>query len=138
MPAFHHLFLRNVLPALLLVVALFTFSATTTAQEFTRLRADFTIQKTGSNSAQSLTKGTVYYDRTLKRIVDETLDANDMEKSDIDWLVPHQANIRIIEATAKQLNMGMDKVVVTVDRHGNTSAASVPLAPDTAVRDGRP
>ena len=75
--------------------------------------------------------------RTLGRIVDETLTANNMEKSDIDWLVPHQANIRIINATAKKLNMPMDKVVVTVDEHGNTSAASVPLALDVAVRDGR-
>ena len=74
---------------------------------------------------------------TLGRIVDETLQANDMKKSDVDWLVPHQANIRIINATARKLNMSMDKVVVTVDQHGNTSAASVPLALDTAVRDGR-
>ncbi len=74
---------------------------------------------------------------TLGRIVDETLAANDMEKSDVDWLIPHQANIRIIKATAKKLKMAMDHVVVTVDEHGNTSAASVPLALDTAVRDGR-
>ena len=74
---------------------------------------------------------------TLGRIVDETLHANDMKKSDVDWLVPHQANIRIINATARKLNMSMDNVVVTVDQHGNTSAASVPLALDTAVRDGR-
>ena len=74
---------------------------------------------------------------TLGRIVDETLEANNLEKSDIDWLVPHQANIRIIAATAKKLNMSMDHVVVTVDRHGNTSAASIPLAFDEAVRDGR-
>ena len=74
---------------------------------------------------------------TLGRIVDETLAANDMEKSDIDWLIPHQANIRIIQATARKLKMSMDHVVVTVDEHGNTSAASVPLALDTAIRDGR-
>ena len=74
---------------------------------------------------------------TLGRIVDETLEANNMEKSDIDWLVPHQANIRIINATAKKLSMSSDNVVVTVDEHGNTSAASVPLALDVAVRDGR-
>ena len=60
-----------------------------------------------------------------------------MQKSDIDWLVPHQANIRIIQATAKKLRMDTDHVVMTVDKHGNTSAASVPLALDTAVRDGR-
>jgi len=74
---------------------------------------------------------------TLDQIVDETLVANNMQKSDIDWLVPHQANIRILQATAKKLDMSMDKVVVTVDKHGNTSAASIPLALDTAVRDGR-
>jgi len=74
---------------------------------------------------------------TLGRIVDETLAFNNMEKSDIDWLVPHQANIRIIKATAKKLKIDMDHVVVTVNEHGNTSAASVPLALDTAVRDGR-
>jgi len=74
---------------------------------------------------------------TLGRIVDETLAYNNMEKSDIDWLVPHQANTRIINATAKKLKMSMDHVVVTVNKHGNTSAASVPLALDVAVRDGR-
>ena len=74
---------------------------------------------------------------TLGRIVDETLAANNLQKSDIDWLVPHQANIRIINATAKKLSMSLDHVVVTVDEHGNTSAASVPLALDVAVRDGR-
>ena len=75
--------------------------------------------------------------RTLHRIVDETLAANHLEKSDVDWLIPHQANIRIIEATARKLGMSMDRVVVTVGEHGNTSAASVPLALDAAVRDGR-
>ncbi|MDP2432519.1 MAG: beta-ketoacyl-ACP synthase III [Pseudomonadota bacterium] len=75
--------------------------------------------------------------KTLDAIVDETLAANGLAKTDIDWLVPHQANIRIIQATAKKLGMSMDNVVVTVDRHGNTSAASVPLAFDTAVREGR-
>ena len=74
---------------------------------------------------------------TLDAIVDETLAANNLQKSDVNWLVPHQANIRIIQATAKKLGMSMDNVVVTVDRHGNTSAASIPLALDTAVRDGR-
>jgi 3-oxoacyl-[acyl-carrier-protein] synthase-3 len=74
---------------------------------------------------------------TLDAIVDETLGANGMEKTHVDWLVPHQANIRIIQATAKKLGMDMDRVVVTVDRHGNTSAASIPLALDVAVRDGR-
>jgi len=74
---------------------------------------------------------------TLGRIVDETLEANNLHKGDVDWLIPHQANIRIIKATAKKLKMPMENVVVTVDEHGNTSAASVPLALDVAVRDGR-
>jgi 3-oxoacyl-[acyl-carrier-protein] synthase-3 len=74
---------------------------------------------------------------TLGRIVDETLEHNGLAKSDVDWLIPHQANIRIIQATARKLGMNMDHVVVTVDEHGNTSAASIPLALDVAVRDGR-
>ncbi len=74
---------------------------------------------------------------TLGRIVDETLAANDMDKSQVDWLVPHQANIRIINATARKLDMSLDRVIVTVDEHGNTSAASIPLALDIGVRDGR-
>jgi len=75
--------------------------------------------------------------RTLGRIVDETLEHNRMEKSELDWLIPHQANLRIIAATARKLGMTIDQVVVTVDRHGNTSAGSVPLALDEAVRSGR-
>lgn len=74
---------------------------------------------------------------TLGRIVDETLEANHMQKSDIDWLVPHQANIRIIEATAKKLKMSMQQVVVTLQDQGNTSSASVLLALNEAIRDGR-
>ena len=73
----------------------------------------------------------------LAHIVDESLAANNLERSDLDWLVPHQANLRIISATAKKLGMTLDNVVVTLDRHGNTSAASVPCALDEAVRDGR-
>jgi 3-oxoacyl-[acyl-carrier-protein] synthase-3 len=75
--------------------------------------------------------------KVLDEIVEECLAANGMQKADIDWLVPHQANIRIIQATAKKLGMSMEKVVVTVDRHANTSAASIPLALDEAVRDKR-
>ncbi len=75
--------------------------------------------------------------RTLGRIVEETLGSNNLDKSDLDWLIPHQANFRIISAMAKMLDMSMDNVVVTVDRHGNTSSASVPLALDEAIRDGR-
>ena len=74
---------------------------------------------------------------TLGSLVEETLHPNDMDHIDVDWLVPHQANYRIIEATAKKLDLPMDKVVVTVGEHGNTSAASIPLALDVAVRDGR-
>ena len=73
----------------------------------------------------------------LAHIVDETLQANNIAREELDWLVPHQANLRIISATAKKLGMTMEKVVVTLDRHGNTSAASVPSALDEAVRDGR-
>ncbi len=74
---------------------------------------------------------------TLGRIVDETLEVNGLQKHDIDWLIPHQANIRIIQATARKLDMPMERVVLTVQDHGNTSAASVPMALDVAVRDGR-
>ncbi|WP_394132136.1 beta-ketoacyl-ACP synthase III [Shewanella maritima] len=73
----------------------------------------------------------------LSNVVTETLTINNVEKEDIDWLVPHQANFRIIKATAKKLNMSLDKVVLTLSKHGNTSAASVPIALDEAVRDGR-
>lgn len=75
--------------------------------------------------------------KALDSVVEETLQANGLERGDIDWLIPHQANLRIIEATAKRLDMPMDRVVVTVDRHGNTSSGSVPLALDEAVRSGR-
>jgi 3-oxoacyl-[acyl-carrier-protein] synthase-3 len=78
-----------------------------------------------------------YAVRALDSVVDETLAANGLDKSDLDWLIPHQANLRIIEATAKRLHMPMDRVIVTVDRTGNTSAGSVPLALDEAVRSGR-
>jgi len=75
--------------------------------------------------------------RTLGQIVTDTLERNGLSKSDIDWLVPHQANKRIIDATARKLGLAPERVVLTVAEHGNTSAASVPLALDTAVRDGR-
>jgi 3-oxoacyl-[acyl-carrier-protein] synthase III len=73
----------------------------------------------------------------LGNVVDETLAKNNLSKSDIKWLVPHQANIRIIQAVAKKLDLPMERVIVTVQEHGNTSAASVPLALDRGVRDGR-
>jgi 3-oxoacyl-[acyl-carrier-protein] synthase-3 len=73
----------------------------------------------------------------LGQVVDETLAANGLDLTSLDWLVPHQANIRIIQATARKLELPMERVIVTVQEHGNTSAASVPLALDVAVRDGR-
>jgi 3-oxoacyl-[acyl-carrier-protein] synthase-3 len=75
--------------------------------------------------------------KVLSDVVEEVLAENKLQGSDIAWLVPHQANIRIMEATAKKLGLSMDNVIVTVATHGNTSAASIPLALDTAVRDGR-
>ena len=74
---------------------------------------------------------------TLGSIARETLAANNVEKKDISWLIPHQANLRIIKATARKFGVPMDRVVVTVDQHANTSSASIPLALDVAVRDGR-
>lgn len=74
---------------------------------------------------------------TLNDMVEEALTANNLQKSDIDWLVPHQANLRIIVATAKKLDLPMERVVVTVEEQGNTSSGSIPLALDEAVRDGR-
>jgi 3-oxoacyl-[acyl-carrier-protein] synthase III len=73
----------------------------------------------------------------LSSVMGEVLEAASLEPKDVTWIVPHQANLRILEATAKKLNISPDQVVVTVDSHANTSAASVPLALDTAVRDGR-
>ncbi len=75
--------------------------------------------------------------RTLARVVDETLAANGLNKTEIDWLVPHQANLRIIQATARHLDMPMEKVILTVQKHGNTSSASVPLALDHGIRTGQ-
>lgn len=73
----------------------------------------------------------------LSEVVEQTLAANNMQKSDLDWLVPHQANFRIIKATAKKLDMSLDQVVLTLENYGNTSAATVPTALDAAIRDGR-
>ncbi|RPI47970.1 MAG: ketoacyl-ACP synthase III [Betaproteobacteria bacterium] len=75
--------------------------------------------------------------KVLGEVMEEALTQHGIERSQLDWLIPHQANIRIIQATARRIGMGMEKVVVTVDRHANTSAASIPLALDLAVRDGR-
>lgn len=75
--------------------------------------------------------------KTLNAVVEETLAANQLDKSAIDWLIPHQANLRIIDATARRLDLPMERVIVTVDRHGNTSSASVPMALDEGVQSGR-
>ena len=100
-----------------------------------------------SNNLASVTAGTAYVEmagrevfrmavQKMGEVVEEALDANGLEREDIDWLVPHQANIRIIAATAKKLKLPMDRVVLTVAEHGNTSAASIPLALDVAARRG--
>lgn len=94
------------------------------------LRAGFNVHMSGNEVFKVAVK-------RLVSIVEETLEANGMERSEIDWLIPHQANFRIINATAKRLAMPMDKVILTVQDYGNTSAASVPMALDVAVRDGR-
>jgi 3-oxoacyl-[acyl-carrier-protein] synthase-3 len=75
--------------------------------------------------------------KALDSVVEEALEANGLDRHQIDWLIPHQANLRIIEATAKRLDMPMERVIVTVDKHGNTSSGSVPLALDEAVRTGK-
>jgi len=73
----------------------------------------------------------------LAAVLEETLVIAGLTSADVDWVVPHQANARILDATSRKLGLSPDKIVVTVDRHANTSAASVPLALDVAVRDGR-
>ena len=101
----------------------------------------FGFDKLRSNAPAGITmKGNEVFKvavNTLSRLVDQTLAKGGVDKSEIDWLVPHQANLRIIQAAAKKLDMPMERVVVTVQDHGNTSAASVPLALDVGVRDGR-
>ncbi|MGI9291442.1 MAG: beta-ketoacyl-ACP synthase III [Gammaproteobacteria bacterium] len=94
------------------------------------LRAGFNVVMAGNEVFKVAVK-------SLEAIVEETLEANDMERNELDWLIPHQANLRIIQATAKRLGMPIEKVVLTVQEYGNTSAASVPMALDVAVRDGR-
>ena len=98
----------------------------------------FNLVRQGKASVQM--KGNEVYKvavNTLGHLVTETLSANGVSKDQLDWLIPHQANIRIIEAIAKRLNLPMDRVIVTIGEHGNTSAASVPLALDAGIRDGR-
>lgn len=93
-------------------------------------RAGVRVQMTGNEVFKHAVKA-------LDAVVEETLEANGLERGQIDWLIPHQANLRIIEATAKRLDMPMERVIVTVDKHGNTSSGSVPLALDAAVRSGK-
>jgi 3-oxoacyl-[acyl-carrier-protein] synthase-3 len=98
----------------------------------------FKLVREGKASVQM--KGNEVYKvavNTLGQLVTETLSANNISKTELDWLIPHQANIRIIEAIAKRLELPMERVIVTIDTQGNTSAASVPLALDTGIRDGR-
>ena len=106
------------------------------------LYADKGVSANGSNQDDAVIhmKGNEVFKvavRKLEGMVDEVMADNDLEDGDIDWFVPHQANLRIIKATAKRLKIPMEQVVLTVAKHGNTSAASVPMALDTAVRDGR-
>ena len=106
------------------------------------LYADTGVSKKSSSPDTSLIrmKGNEVFKvavRTLERMVDQVVEENNLQQDEIDWFVPHQANLRIIKATAKRLQIPMERVVLTVAEHGNTSAASVPMALDTAVRDGR-
>jgi 3-oxoacyl-[acyl-carrier-protein] synthase-3 len=99
-----------------------------------------TRHRAGSEIAALRMKGNEVFKvavKTLENLVDDVVEKNNLEKGQIDWLIPHQANIRIISATAKRLQMPMERVILTVQEHGNTSSASVPMALDTAVRDGR-
>ena len=99
-----------------------------------------TRHRAGSDIAALRMKGNEVFKvavKTLENLVDDVVKKNNLEKGQIDWLIPHQANIRIIGATARRLQMPMERVVLTVQEHGNTSSASVPMALDTAIRDGR-
>jgi len=98
------------------------------------------LAKAGVGDSRIIMKGNEVFKvavRTLGRVAEKALEANGIDQSDLDWLVPHQANLRIIQATAKRLGIPLDKVIITVQDHGNTSAASVPMALDVGVRDGR-
>ncbi len=98
------------------------------------------LEKAGTDEAGLIMAGREVFKvavSTLGNVAAQALDAAGIEQDELDWLIPHQANIRIIEATARRLKLPLEKVIVTVQDHGNTSAASVPLALDVAVRDGR-
>ncbi|ANO51147.1 beta-ketoacyl-ACP synthase III [Woeseia oceani] len=102
--------------------------------------ASHQLHKTAGDDAKIIMKGNEVFKvavKTLGGVAEEALKANNIGKDELDWLVPHQANLRIIQATAKRLNISMDNVILTVQDHGNTSAASVPMALDVGVRDGR-
>lgn len=98
------------------------------------------LHKAGTDEAAILMKGNEVFKvavKTLGNVAREALDAAGVDTSELDWLIPHQANLRIIQATAKRLDLPLDKVILTVQDHGNTSAASVPMAFDVGIRDGR-
>jgi len=98
------------------------------------------LAKAGVGDSKILMKGNEVFKvavKTLGGVAEEALNANNIDKSELDWLVPHQANLRIIQATAKRLDLPLEKVILTVQDHGNTSAASVPMALDVGIRDGR-
>jgi len=98
------------------------------------------LHKAGTDQASIIMAGNEVFKvavKTLGNIANNALESAGVDKDDLDWLIPHQANIRIINATAKRLNLPMEKVILTIQDHGNTSAASVPLALDVAIRDGR-
>jgi 3-oxoacyl-[acyl-carrier-protein] synthase-3 len=98
------------------------------------------LHKAGRDGARIIMSGNEVFKvavKTLGNVAEQALAANNISKDDIDWLIPHQANLRIIQATAKRLGLPMERVILTVQDHGNTSAASVPMALDVGVRDGR-
>jgi 3-oxoacyl-[acyl-carrier-protein] synthase-3 len=98
------------------------------------------LHKAGLGDAKIIMSGNEVFKvavKTLGNVAEEALAANNIDKDEIDWLIPHQANLRIIQATAKRLGLPMEKVILTVQDHGNTSAASVPMALDVGIRDGR-
>jgi 3-oxoacyl-[acyl-carrier-protein] synthase-3 len=98
------------------------------------------LHKAGLGDAKIIMSGNEVFKvavKTLGNVAEQALVANNIQKDEIDWLIPHQANLRIIQATAKRLGLPMEKVILTVQDHGNTSAASVPMALDVGIRDGR-
>lgn len=98
------------------------------------------LDKAGTDDAAIIMQGNEVFKvavKTLANVATQALESADIALSELDWLIPHQANIRIIQATAKRLGLPMDKIVLTIQDHGNTSAASVPMALDVSVRDGR-